>query len=440
MNIFKRTLNISNLFCRRLFILPAAIAAIGSTDASSAGFDYPLAPGDLVKLDILDDAQLPVDTPVAPDGTIQAPFLGAVPVTGLTINEALTELNKRYVEQRIFVVPKVGLSVATYRSIFVVGDVRNPGSYAFQPQLTVEKAIGLAGGQTATDPAEDPLMARARLRGQMDTIDSSIANEAFALARLTAQLDGRVDFEDRDIPETARDYVDGPVANSVRAVEKQIARASAEGFAAQEKVLKEQIAEAERGQALYTELLKNVSEGIELSRGDLDRAQGLRKRGLNTQTDVSNLQRAASAEEARQLQVLASISDSRREMGMLRSKLADLGQQRHIGALQELQTHNVALAAQLASRRAAEEQLILMTNMTAEELKKNKEVILEFSIRRGVGEAMVNLPATATTPVLPGDLVSATIKRDDKPAGPVPAAAANALSMNNTAVLPLVSP
>jgi exopolysaccharide production protein ExoF len=438
-----RHVDIPSKLLRRLFVLPFIAASIGIASAEPGVTDFALAPGDLVRLDILDDDQLPFDLPVAPDGTIQAPLLGSVKVGGLTVAAALTELNESYVDQKIFVVPKLGFSVATYRPIFVIGDVRTPGAYAFQPQLTVEKAIGLAGGQTPTNPAEDPILARARLRGQMETIDASIATEAFAVARLTALLDGRAEFEDRDIPETAREYVNGTVALSVRAVEARIAKASAEGFAAQEKVMKEQIVEAEKSQALYQDLLKNAGVAIELSRGDLERAQTLRKRGLNTQSDISNLQRQAAMEESRQLQTLASLSDSRRDLGMLRSKLTDLEQQRHIGALQDLQTHNVALAAQLAARRAAEEQLVLMTNLTAEELQKNREITLEFSVRRGVGDNMVNSPVTSTSLLAPGDVLSVTIRRsDDKPTASVPAggAPANALSMNNIAVQPPVTP
>src|SRR5262245_8711593 len=98
------------------FILSSMALSIGFAHATSAKVtDFPLAPGDTVRIDILDDDKIPYDLPIAPDGTIQAPLLGAVQVEGLTISQALAELNKRYVDQKIFVVPKLGVSVATYR-------------------------------------------------------------------------------------------------------------------------------------------------------------------------------------------------------------------------------------------------------------------------------------------------------------------------------------
>ena len=40
------------------------------------------------------------------------------------------------------------MTVVEYRPFFINGEVRNPGSYPFQPGLTLDKAIALAGGLT----------------------------------------------------------------------------------------------------------------------------------------------------------------------------------------------------------------------------------------------------------------------------------------------------
>lgn len=44
--------------------------------------------------------------------------------------------------------PKVRVNVTTFRHIYVNGEVKKPGGYNYQPGLTVEKAIALAGGFT----------------------------------------------------------------------------------------------------------------------------------------------------------------------------------------------------------------------------------------------------------------------------------------------------
>jgi protein involved in polysaccharide export with SLBB domain len=402
----------------------ALLVAAPANAESLSATDFTLAPGDIVKLDILDDDKEPMDLPVAMDGSIQAPFLGAVPIAGLTVSQALDALNRRYVEQRIFVVPKLGFSVASYRPIFVVGDVKTPGSYPFQPLLTVEKAMGLAGGQIATNPAEDPVLARARLRGELEAIEGNIVREALAYARLTAELAERADILPEDIPASAHDYVNGPLAESIREVERRIAKADTEGFSAQRTVLSEQIAEAEQQMVLLNQLLENVNGTIEIGKGDVERAQELRKRGINTQSDVSNVQRELSQTQARQLEVLTNLSQARRDMGLLKSRLVEISQTRHVGALVDLQTHNVALAGYLATHRTTEEQLVLMAGLTEAELAKNKQVVLDLTIRRGVGANVIDIPATATSVLVPGDVLAVRIRSGDDAAtvAAVPAA------------------
>ena len=406
--LFPRILSI---WCVMLPVM-AMMGASANAEALSQT-DFTLAPGDTVKFDILDDDKEPMDLQIAIDGSIQAPFVGAVPIAGLSVSQALDALNRRYVEQHIFVVPKLGFSVAAYRPIFVVGDVRTPGSYPFQPLLTVEKAMGLAGGQIATDPAEDPVLARARLRGQLETTEGNIIQEALAYARLTARLADRTEILPEDIPATARDYVNGPLAESVREVEGRIVKADTEGFAAQKTVLSEEIAAGEQQLVLLNQLLENVNGTIEIAKGDLERSQELRKRGINTQSDVSNVQRSLSQEEARQLEVLTNISQARRDIGVLKSRLVEISQTRHVGALVDLQSHNIALAGYIATHRATEEQLVLMSSLSAVELAKSKQVVLDLTIRRGAGASVVEIPATATSVLDPGDVLVVRIRGSD---------------------------
>ena len=363
--------------------------------------------------------------PVGPDGAIQAPFVGGVRVAGLTLADAVKELERSYVEKRIFVVPKVSISVAAYRPVFVIGDVRLPGSYPFQPQLTVEKALGLAGGQFQATSTENPVLASARLRQELDLAEADIIREALAVARATAQLDGRTTILDEDVPEAARSYL-GPAAEPVREVQLRILTAAADSYNSQTAVLTEQLAESERGFALLEELLKNATGNIDLARADLKRAQDLQKRGIKTLTDVSNLMRQTSMEEARQLQILSDLSDARRGIGELKSKLADLAKTRTMEALLDLEKHSADLAKFLASRRGTEEQLILISTLTAEELAKNKQVVLDFMIRRETDGTTVELKATPATLLLPGDvLVVRMSDRDGTNVTSLPTAAAS---------------
>lgn len=383
---------------------------IASASERSTATEFLLAPGDTLKFDILDDEKEPVDLLIASDGSIQAPYLGAASVAGRTVSTALDHLMALYKERKIFVVPKVGLSIASYRPVFVIGDVRQPGVYPFQAKLTVEKAMGLAGGQITAASAEDPVLARARLHGELEAIETTIIREGLTIARLTAVLADRREIQDGDIPETARPYVKGPVAETMRAVELRILESERDGFEAQKVILAEGVTEALRGQDLLKALEGKVSQSIEFSRADLERGQGLQKRGIKTLTDVSNLERQLTMEEARQLQVLSELSNGRRGIGTLKSQLAQLEQTRHMQALTELQSHTAELAASISKRRTSEEQLMLLSAMSAQEMAANKEVVLDFTIRRETADAVAGLPATPATLLEPGDVVVVSIR------------------------------
>jgi protein involved in polysaccharide export with SLBB domain len=381
---------------------------------AAPGRAFPLAPGDTLKFDILDDDREPVDLMVAPEGTIQAPFLGAVAVSGLGVEEAREALHARFIERGIFVEPRIGLSVAAYRPVFVVGDVRQPGAFPFQADLTVEKVMGLAGGQLVAGQGEDPVLARSRLHGEIAKADTLIIRQALAIARLTAQLADREAITDDDIPVSARAYLEGPIADSMRIVEQRILETDRSGFAAQKAVLIEGIAEAERGQKLLEELGGKVSTSIAMSQADLDRGKGLQQRGIKTLSDVSNLERQLNAEEARQLQVLSELSDGRQGLGTLKQQLAGLEQTRKIQALNDLQAHTADLAAAVSSRRSTEEQIMLISALSADKVREAREVVLDFTIRRnGAGD----ITAKGASAVEPGDVVVVTLRslRDGSP-------------------------
>src|SRR5207247_7052942 len=102
-------------------------------------------------------------------------------------------------------------------------DVKSPGSYPFQIQLTVEKAVGLAGGiNTGLSNAEERILTRVRVRGELQGYESDLAREAMWAARLTAQLDDRTEIAIEDTPKGTRPYVNEQLLAQLRQGEEKI--------------------------------------------------------------------------------------------------------------------------------------------------------------------------------------------------------------------------
>src|SRR5690606_41788450 len=79
--------------------------------------------------------------------TVAVPFLGEVRAAGKSAAE-LEAIIIRGLMGDYLVEPKVSVRILEYRDFYVNGEVKSPGGYAFQPGLTVRKAVALAGGFT----------------------------------------------------------------------------------------------------------------------------------------------------------------------------------------------------------------------------------------------------------------------------------------------------
>jgi polysaccharide export outer membrane protein len=85
---------------------------------------------------------------VRPDGKISIPLVGDISAAGLTVGQLGDTIKAKLKE---FVPnPRVDVSLRTARSyqIYVMGEVRRPGTFTPQSRVNVVQALSLAGGFT----------------------------------------------------------------------------------------------------------------------------------------------------------------------------------------------------------------------------------------------------------------------------------------------------
>lgn len=373
--------------------------------ASAASNDYRLSEGDVLTFDFLDDDQLPVTLTVTPDGDVQFPLIGDIHVDGLTLAEAVKHLRTEFQTRDILKNPKISLNVASFRPIYVLGEVKSPGSFSYVPGATVRQAIGLAGGaQTAATNPGDRVVARARLRGEMDGAQSEIVHEAIYAARLIAQLEGRAIIDLKDVPEASKSFLQNISVKSVMEIEQKILDTDRANTKAQIEILTQGILEAEQGLEILGNMKVQQEEIVAMNQQDLERVTILRKRELNTETDVSRAKANASNEKSRLLEIVAEMSRSRRELGSLRLELSKLKAERTKDILEKLQERELAINKLLATRKSSEEQFFLMAVVAAEEAKKGT-ISFTYEICRDSDGSPKSMPADLLTPVLPGDVI-----------------------------------
>lgn len=140
-----------------MFLAPvAAVLLAAAALAGCAGTSVPEEPtpplsayvlgiGDRVKITVLELQDMTVEADVAADGTIDLPLVGSLRVAGRTTPEVRTALSERLARDYIKD-PKVNVEVTEYRPFYVLGQVNRPGSYPFEPELDIRKAVAVAGG------------------------------------------------------------------------------------------------------------------------------------------------------------------------------------------------------------------------------------------------------------------------------------------------------
>jgi polysaccharide biosynthesis/export protein len=154
---------------------PAVRAAHADSNAPDA---YAIGPRDVLGVTVWSQMDLSGKYPVDADGTFTFPLLGAVKVEGLTPLQVAAELRER-LKEGFFRDPQLTVSVDDYRSqrVFVMGQVRQPGSYPLSGGMTVIEALARAGS-TTPDAAAEALIVRPAGAGRPS--EAAVAERAAA--------------------------------------------------------------------------------------------------------------------------------------------------------------------------------------------------------------------------------------------------------------------
>ena len=149
---------------------PPPGGAPGATiDRSS---DYKLGGGDRMRIIVYGQANLTGEYALDGGGVLSFPLIGQVQAMGMTPGQLertiVSRLHPDYLKN-----PSVSVEVMTRRPFYIVGEVRNPGSYPYVAGMTVINAIALAGGFTYRARESSFYIKRNDKNGQSSRIDAN---------------------------------------------------------------------------------------------------------------------------------------------------------------------------------------------------------------------------------------------------------------------------
>ena len=125
---------------------------------AAAQNSYRIKPGDVVRVEVLEDASLNRDAIVLPDGRISLPLIGSLTASGRSVEEVrgdvVAGLSSNFAtDPTVFVsvtqlAPPVssGVAAAATNTIYVLGEVANPGAHEIERGTTMLQALAQVGG------------------------------------------------------------------------------------------------------------------------------------------------------------------------------------------------------------------------------------------------------------------------------------------------------
>ena len=141
---------------------PKAVNLPPPTESNSVG------PGDVFTLHIVGEDDLPTEYTVAPDGTVDLPFVHRLTVDGLEVQQISDLVRAELIGQQIYSDPSVSVSIKAFNSktITVGGEVKEEGSFAYVPGMTLTDAVAKAGGMTSLSRSYQVILVRKIKKGR----------------------------------------------------------------------------------------------------------------------------------------------------------------------------------------------------------------------------------------------------------------------------------
>jgi polysaccharide biosynthesis/export protein len=120
-------------------------ATQGQAAAYEFGAGYRVGAGDRLSVRVVGEQDITGEYLVDATGVLSLPYVQSVPVAGLNTGQIerliVQKLRAGYLRD-----PKVSVQAINLRPFYIMGEVTTGGSFPYQPGITVQNAIAIAGG------------------------------------------------------------------------------------------------------------------------------------------------------------------------------------------------------------------------------------------------------------------------------------------------------
>lgn len=346
------------------------------------------------------------DYRVGPSGTLSLPFAGEIAAGGKTTSEIAKEIAKN-LRQKLGLVdlPEASVEISEFRPIFVSGDVQAPGRYPFEPEMTVLKAVSLAGGMPRTTGQRferDYFNAR----GDYDVLVAQHDRLVVKLARLQTELANAREIKvPNDLIETsnAKKLIDDEAAIMVSRTNS----------------LNLQLNGLNELKTLYQNEIASLAKKVDvqnrqmdLTRKELTSIGGLADQGLVVNSRVMGLKTSIADMEGKLLDLDTASLRAKQEINKSTQNGTDLENERKAELATEIQSTQAAIDEsnlKLGMNRNLMTEALVNAPAAMGHGNSEDAPVMQYSIVRNSNGKTEELPAEEGTTLQPGDVVKVKI-------------------------------
>ena len=163
---------VSCFFAGRAF---AAEPEHAQAPAQAIASEYTVGIDDVMDISVLQPEKLLTSVVVSPDGAITFPYIGSVVVRGMTLSQVQQAIQDKLADGYMkYPVVSVSLKESRSRKFFVYGEVLKPGTYYINENITVLRAITMAGGFTKFGSSKVKILRPKQGKPGYDTVQVNI--------------------------------------------------------------------------------------------------------------------------------------------------------------------------------------------------------------------------------------------------------------------------
>jgi len=407
------------------WILPLGVGIAGDIHGSSiveasldiSGSDYRLGPGDKIRVmvnewrpakdEIYSWTAINGEYGIGPSGNISLPLVGDILVRDKSTRDLAAVISARLRHgMGLATAPDTSVSIVAFRPFYIVGDVEKAGEYEFRPGLMVLQAVGLGGGlyreHTGNMRLERDLV---NARGDI----SRIMHERSALlvrrARLEAEFNG-----DNSVPcpaELARGNGPGQCATPLIEQERRIFVARRKAFDSQMQTLRNLKDYLDRESKTVSQQMGTHEKQVGFVQQELEGVRALNRKGLATSPRRLGLERNLAQLEGSGLQYDRDLMRIRQDISKTEIAIAELEDKRAGEITAELQNMEIKLGQlevqMLTAQGLLNEAMIAAPSLLRAKYGGEGKLNVTYTIIRSQRGSSVEMPATETTMLLPGD-------------------------------------